>query len=824
MFRNYLTTALRNFARHKLYSLINVAGLSVGLACAIVIVLFLRDELSYDGWIPGSAQLYRVEVTVNVPGRDPQQLAVSPFPLPRAMREQIPEVTAMTRLAPQRMTVTVGNREFSETVMVVDPNFFRVIRLPLLEGNPADVFSQPESLVLSKAMARKYFGDVDPLGKTVLIGGAHCNLNGSACQSAVHSLTVTGVLRDLPHNTQLVADVVLPNSSQADPMPAAEKEEWLDQNDYGYVTLAPGANLDAVLAKLKPILDRSINPEKLAVLNMRGSELEQVHLTPFRNAHLTSDKYNGLKPAGSWTTVYGFAAIALLILLVACFNFTNLATARAMLRAREISIRKAVGAKRRQLMVQLLGEALLMALVSLVVALALVEILLPDYDAFLDRPIGFQYLGDWPLFAGIIASTIIAGLLSGTYPALVLSSFRPAAVLKMSASAPGGSGRMRVMLVVSQFAVSIGLGIAAIVVFSQISYARNIDLGFDRDGIVIIGGANNLTPIARDSLANILRGHPRIASVALSGAFPLEGAMWNRAIQIPGAPQNLIVRSMNIGPEFPSLYGIRLLAGRLLSHDRGADALPADGLNEPQNEGRNILINAAAARRFGYSVEEAVGKALLFEGAHVTIVGVLGDSKVDGVKRPIVPMVYYSYPEGNAVFSVRLQGSRASDTLADIDKAWRSFAPDTPIQRYFLSAVFESQFTSDEKQGAMFGLFVGIAILIACLGLFGLAAFTVERRTKEIGIRKVFGARSSDIVRLLLWQFSIPVLIANAIAWPVAYYYLHHWLESYAYRISLSPVYFVLAGAVALAIAWFTVFVHALRVARASPIRALRYE
>jgi putative ABC transport system permease protein len=829
MFRHYLITAARNFAHHKLYSFINIVGLAVGLACAILMALFLRDELSYDRWIPQSSNLYRIELTFHLPGRPPWPLATAPFPVLRAMQEEIPEVKATTHLLPEPMTVTVGNRQFFETVAVVDTSFFQVIRLPLIEGDPASVLAQPESIVLSQSVARKYFGDIDPLGKTVTVigSGILCDRNDAACLTAAHPLTVTGVLRDLPANTQLSIDLVMSNSSQADGLPKAFRErEWTSTNGvYNYVVLAPGADPEAVLAKLKPILDRNVNPEE-KLPESRGSGLEQFRLTQFWDVHLTSDNYGGMKPPGSWTTVYGFAIIALLIMAVACFNFMNLATARATLRAREISLRKTVGATRPQLIVQFLGEALLTALVSLVIALALVEVLLPLYDAFLNRPISFNYVSDWPFFLAILAAAIVAGLLSGVYPALVLSSFRPAAVLKTSTSTQTGSGLIRMALVVWQFSVSIGLGIAAIVVFSQIRFARNIDLGFDRDGIVVLRGITTLTPSASESLARALRTNPEIVDVALSNAVPFDlFNVSNVPVQTQGGSQSFTAHLVNIAPEFPSLYGMRLLAGRLLSTAHGEDVFSSYPFaGREADAGRNVLINGEAARRFGYNAEEAVGKTIDLGTGRVKIAGVLGDSMIDGVRESVLPAVFADYPDANTLLSIRIHGGRVSDTLSYIDRTWASFAPGSAIQRYFLSDTFDDLFKADEKQGVMFSLFVGIAILIACLGLFGVAAFTAERRTKEIGIRKVFGARTQDVVRLLLWQFSIPVLIANAIAWPVAYYYLHHWLESYAYRISLNPLYFLTAGAIAQVIAWGTIFAHALRIARASPIFALRYE
>ena len=826
---HYLVAASRNLVKHKLYSFINIVGLSVGLACAIFIVLFLRDELSYDRWIPGSSNLYRVELTFHLAGRPPWPLTTAPFPLLGTMQEHLPDVKATTHLLPEPMTVTVGNRQFFETVAVVDPGFLQVIRLPLIEGDPASVLAQPESIVLSQSVARKYFGDSDPVGKVVTVTGSGilCDRSDAACLTAAHALTVTGVLRDLPSNTHLSVDLLMPNSSQADELPIAFRDQaWTSTNGvYNYLALAPGANPDTVLTKLKPILARTVNTTQINGVSV--NEFEQYHLTRFWDVHLTSDNYGGMKPPGNWTKVYGFAVIALLIMVVACFNFMNLGTARATLRAREISLRKTVGATRPQLIVQFLGEALLMALVSLVIALALVEILLPVYDALLNRPIAFNYLADWPLLLVILLAAIAAGLLSGVYPALVLSSFRPAARSKTSTSS--GSGWMRMVLVISQFAVSIGLGIAAIVVFSQISFARHVDMGFDRDGVVILRDISKLTASAANSLAQRLKANPEIVDVALSNAVPFDlFNVGNIPIHIQGQSESVATEIITIGPEFPSLYGMRLLTGRLLSATHGEDAFssyPFFPQTPDVDAGHHVLINREAARRLGFSPEEAVGKILVGgNGGHVTIAGVLDDSKLDGMRESVAPAVYGVSPNSNTLLSIRMHGARISETLAFIDQTWRAFVPGSAVQRYFLSDAFDNLLKADEMQGVVFALFVGIAILISCLGLFGLAAFTAERRTKEIGIRKVFGARTQDVIRLLLWQFSVPVLIANAIAWPIAYYYLHHWLESYAYRISLNPLYFLSAGAIALLIAWVTIFAHALRVARASPIIALRYE
>jgi len=825
MFHNYLITALRNFTRHKLYSFINIAGLTVGLTCAIFIILFVRDELSYDRWIPGTENLYRLEVTWHIPGQPPMPMSLAPFVATEAMLAQIPEVKAIAHLEPWQMTVANGDRQFMQIVDVVNPNFFQVIKLPLIEGNPAEVLAHPESAVISAETAKKLFGNKAAVGRMIMVSGGSSILPTTFpghVEAGLHPLLVSGVLRDLPNNTQLAGDVFTPNTSKADPMDPDFKQSWDDTHGWGFVALAPGAQPSVVSAKLRAIIDRSFDPMRIAKIPLRGSQMAEPRLTPFQDDHLSTDRYGSLTAPGSWATVYGFIAIGILILLVACFNFTNLATASATVRAREISLRKVMGARRTQLALQFLGESLLVALISLLLALSLVEILLPAFDGMLNKPIHFQYTGDWPLLLTLLGVAVLTGLIGGAYPALVLSGFRPTSALRTNQANLSGSGLMRTFLVILQFAVSIGLAIVVIVVFEQISFARNVDLGFRKDGVVVIG-ADNLPVPTRQSLSEALLKGPGIENVALSGIVPFVDRDNNLPVKMPGSSVTELMRSVVMGPNFLNVYHIPLLAGRPLSNQHSQDQMGP-------GTSYNVLINATAAKRFG-SPGDAVGKIMIqgfnpFSNAAIrlTIVGVVADFKIAGTKAPVTATIYRYFPQAVSYISVRVQPGRLPEALTFIDHTWRSFAPSVAMQRSFLTESFDRQFQADEKQKTIFALFVGIAIFIACLGLFGLAAFSTERRTKEIGLRKTFGARTRDIIFLLLWQFSIPVLIANLIAWPVAYYYLRGWLEGYAYRISLSPLYFVGAGAAALVIAWATVIVHAAHVARANPIHALRYE
>ncbi|HEY1877611.1 MAG TPA: FtsX-like permease family protein, partial [Rhizomicrobium sp.] len=686
---------------------------------------------------------------------------------------------------------------------------------------------RPESAVLSETTARKYFGDESPIGKTIVMSGQHCDASYQNCRATQQAFVVSGILRNLPHNTQLQADVMIPNTSAASGINQEMRENWLFLSSWGYVRLAPGADPKAVTAKFRTVIDHVLDPAKRANIRERGSELLTPYLTPFADAHLSTDRFGGMTPPGSWSIVYGFSAIGVLILLIACFNFTNLATARAMMRAREISLRKVVGATRWQLIVQFLGEALMTAMIALVLALALTEILLPLFDRVLGLPLEIHYLRDWRLLLSIVGVGAAAGLLSGAYPALVLSGFRPAATLRANREGLAGSGRLRALLVVLQFAVSIGLGIAAAVIFAQISFTRNVDLGFRKEAVVDLN-VNSVPSGTVDSLAKVLKTSPDIADVAISQAVPFSDDHNNISAHAPGATSSEEFALVPASPDFMHLYQIRLLAGRILSEERGADGVTPDQLQGRNAQPFNVLINATAARRMGYSPQSAIGKTLTLDalgGATVAVVGVVGDIKQDGPKNAVEGTMYMywrSFPLGH--LSVRIRDGHEQDALVFIDRTWHAFAPSVAIQRHFLDDDYDRQFLADERQGTLFGAFVGIAIIIACLGLFGLAAFSTERRTREIGLRKTFGAGAGDIIWMLLRQFSVPVVVANAIAWPVAWYYLHGWLQGFAYRITLSPLYFLGAGATALVIAWATVFVHARRVAGANPIHALRYE
>jgi putative ABC transport system permease protein len=824
MFGNYLIVALRNIVRHKLFAVINIGGLALGLACVILISLYIRDELAFDQWVPDSGNLYRLDETFTLPGRPPIRGAVSDFPLPALLKDNLPEVAAMAHFWPRDKTVVVGGRAFSQQIAEADSDFFQVIRFPLLRGDPATALSRPDAVVISQALARKLYGNENAVGRTMAVNIDACGPDTISCTNQAVSLRITGIMRDLPGNTQLRAEAIVPHTSVADSIGEQGKQMYYAINGYNYVRLAPGADPVAVAAKIPALLDTHVNVLEDLGMKLQASKTIAVRLVRFRDVHFDTDAdIGGMVPPVSRATLYGLGLIGLLILLVACFNFTNLATARAMGRAREIALRKCAGARRSQIMMQFLGESVLTALLALVGALSLAEIVMPAFARFLGQPIVLHYVSDWPLLLLILAVAVTAGLVGGFYPALVLSRFRPAPVLRANNPGHTGSSMLRSVLVVLQFGVAIGLGVMTLVVFAQLDFVRHQSLGFRRDNILIVPTYRAMNASARQSFVEDLRRHPGILQVSQSSDVPLSGSALVAQMRLPGHGEYLTMERELVTPEFFRLYDMRLLAGRYLSDTRGEDRLktPVPLLD---NDGRNIMINRAAAALFGFQVQDAVGKIVLFGPSHVRIVGVVADARVDGARDAARPTVYLQYPDASPFLSVQIAGGHVPEVLDFVDRAWRRFSPNVAIQRHFMSESFDKLYLADEKQGQMLGAFVIVAIAIACLGLFGLAAFTARQRTREIGIRRVFGARTDDLSRMLLWQFSLPVLLANLIAWPLAWYYLHGWLQGFADRIALNPLYFLGVGLAALLIAWITVFTHALRVARANPIRALRYE
>lgn len=824
MWRNYLLVALRNLGKQRLYSFINIGGLAVGLAACLLILLFVTDELSYDRWLPNAERVAIFESEIRVPGRDIIEFAGSPGPLGPALEKDFSsEIQEVTRVFHTNESVKIGDRQFLTEVSYVDANYFKVMDLPVAEGDRAKAVADTHSIALTRKQARSYFGDEPALGKVITIAGKY-------------DYSVVAILEDLPERTHLEVNAIalfdVPRYIER-PWIA---EQWTSGNVYTYALFRSLEARQRVAAGLKAFVDRNVRIEIPGWEKQAPSDFMIFHVMPVLDIHLHTKKQGYYKPGGDINAVIAFSAIALLILIIACINFVNLATARAMQRAREVAMRKVLGATRGQLILQHLGEAVVTALIALLLAFALVELVLPAFNGFIHKSLALHY-GEPALLGTALALVVLVGAIGGLYPAFYLSRFRPARVLKANQSSASASSTMRSALVVFQFAVSIALIVCTATVYAQTIYARTVDLGYAREHRGSLAGlhrlpAKELRQTMRDEVAAL----PGVKIASLSSDKPPLTDQSNDILfpdpELTG--QQLLVEKLYVDANFFQAYAVKPLAGRLFSEDRPGDFLvePTDTTTGTQA----VVVNETFVRKLGLSrPEDVVGKTMWQmvddkrRKALVTVVGVVPDLYLRSLRDPIPPFYYVLSRLYLSELTFVIEPGRTAEVMGKVEQIWNRLAAGIPMRASFIDDDLGAQYDADEQRGQMFAAFAGFAVLIACLGLFGLASFSAERRTKEIGMRKVLGASVMDIVRLLVWQFSRPVLIANLIAWPSAFLLMQRWLAGFRHAISLtSPLVFLGlfggAGVVALLIAWATTGGHAYRVARGRPGRALRYE
>ena len=825
MLKNYLTVAVRSILKNRLYSAINVFGLAVGLASCILILLYVRHETTYDTWLPNAERIYMVQARYDIPGRAPFISASAPGPALPALMKDFSQIEAGVRMARQRPVIKRGAEVFRDPVYMVDPSFFDVIDLPMVSGDGPAAMKDTSAVLLSESMARKYFGTMPPIGQVMPVTFFFGN----------RDYRVAGVFKDLPTNSSLDLGIVMPLNEPDFDKQESMLKSWVSTNPTTFIKLKAGADIAAIQRALPDFKRRNIPNLSFGGQDFNVADAITISLLNIQDAHLHSPPGN-IRPVGDVKAIATFSVVAVMILLIACINFTNLATARASQRAREVALRKVLGAKRPQLVAQFLSESVLMALLAFAVSLVLIRLALPVYNTVLQRELSLSFIGADGLLPAMAGLVILVGLASGLYPALYLSGFLPARILKANKSAAAeGSGRLRSMLVVLQFAISIGLLICTAVVYTQTIYARTMDLGYDRSGLMIVrglGGEQYRT--LRSSLRTEVAKIKGVKAVTMSDNVPTDNNNGNNIFEIPGrpSPTPILLGYQSVNYNFFSTYGVPLLAGRLLDENHGGDNYTGKD-DEKAARGANILINQMALSRLGFaSPRDAVGQVLRMGvgGAEqgrqtsATIVGVVGDVFYSSVRNELAP-VFYHYDDDNfRSLTVRYEGVSQQEIQESVGKLWRQLAPELPYGAQFMEALIDAQYQREEAEATMFGAFSLLAIVIGCLGLYGLASFSAERRTKEIGIRKVLGAKVRDVVRLLVWDFSKPVLVANAIAWPVAWFLMRDWLNGFQHRIALNPLVFAAAGLIALLIAWITVAGHAARAGRANPIRALRYE
>jgi putative ABC transport system permease protein len=823
MFRNYLVAALRNLARNRLYAGVTILGLTIAFTAAILIGLYLRHELTYDRFVPGHDRVFLVSQTVLAAGKPPFKLDDTSAVIGDELKLAFPQIQYVARAANagfppviRRGDLSVSERSFAW----VDPDFFKVMPMPAVAGDPGRTLEAPDAVVLSRSAARKYFGKDAPLGGQLTIDGV--------------PMRVGAVIEDLPSNSHFAGDVFASSLAANSMLRQLEKAGYTSNSNLTYVRLRPGASAQAIDAALPAFAEQRILPVLKRINPNQNLDGVTIWLKPLTSIHTDPADGGDPKPGADMKVLLGIGIIGALIVLVAAINFVTLMTARASRRAVEVGVRKALGAGRRDLIVQFMGEALIYVIVSLALATALSELVLPAVNAALQRKMSFDYLTDPGLMVAMVGAALATGLIAGLYPAAVLSSFRPAAVLKGGPMSAGRGGvAVREVLVVAQFAVLVTLILSTTTIFRQTAYALKDATHTNKDGVLMLFAAP-----CTDALRDAVRAVPGVRAAACSSPMSIELTHANDMVRMPGRHELLSFSPIDFG--FFDVYGVKPVAGRLFRAD-----LPGDDGANLKNAAPPVVLNEAAVRALGLkSPHDAIGKPLDWhykpdfavsrldapEPPYTTsqVVGVIPDISFGSVRQRVEPMFYYVAPKNDVITSValniKLDPARRAEAVRRIDKLWTTISHGQPLQQYFADQFLLRLYIDNIIQGGFIGVCALIAVSIACLGLFALSAFTAERRTKEIGVRKAMGASSGDILKLLLWQFTKPVIWANLIAWPLGFFVMRWWLSSFVYRVDIAPWTFLAAGLAGFVIAWATVFFHALNVARSKPVAALRYE
>jgi putative ABC transport system permease protein len=829
MWRNYLTVGFRALAKNKTYAFINILGLAIGLAACLMILLYVRYETSYDKWLPDADRVYQVQTVYDDPETGERTIQqASHGVVAEPLKKDFPQIEAITRAdSIEPVFLQRGEATFAPMV-IADAPFFEILQLPFIRGDRRTALKGMDSLVLSREEAVKRFGGIDIIGQTVT----------AVRRGEKYDLRVTGIFEDIPRNSHM-------NFSMVGRMSDKDAEEcgWGCINGNVYAKLKPGADPEEIHRQMPAWEKRNIPRSNVGGTAVGEGDNFDWRLVNVQDVHLSGAEGDIERPGNDRRTIVTFAVVALLILGMASVNFVNLATARASKRAREVALRKVLGANRRQLIVQFLSESMLLTALAMLLALALVELTLPWFSSFVRADLDLHYFGPGGVALPIVVLLLVVGLAGGLYPAFYLSRYKPAAVLKanQSSSEPLGTGRLRSLLVVAQFAVSIGLIICTAVVYSQTRFAQTSDPGYKREGLIQVGNMTRaaVLPLA-ESMMREIDAIDGVEAVAGTNITVASGRTLNTRVQIPGRTNPVTIGWYATTPNFLDTMGIDLLAGRKLSRAYANDYAwtpyePEEAVAPAERamvqRGINVVVNELAAKQMGFaSPGTALGKQLKVDSygeeigmLPITIVGVVENSRFRSIREPVEPMIFYD----RGIYSdmvIRYNSPDPEGVRKKVESVWKRMAPEVPFEGEFADDRLAELYQTDRARGQTFAGFSMMAVVIACLGLFGLAAFTAERRTKEIGIRKVFGARARDIVKLLAWQFSKPVIVANLIAWPVAWWVMRDWLNSFDARIDLGPGPFVVAGVLALAIAIGTIAGHAIKVARTNPIHALRYE
>ncbi|PSR55076.1 hypothetical protein AHMF7605_16985 [Adhaeribacter arboris] len=801
MLKNYLKIAFRNLLRHKGYSFINIAGLAVGIACCTFILLFVQDELSFEKNHRKAKNIYRLTITVDNSGTLEKAGITSPAIAPQ-LKQDFPEVKQFVRF------LSTGNQSliryhdkalYEANGYFVDSTLFQVFDYPLVAGNPKTALNEPNSIILSQELAQKYFGTEDPMGKIIEL----------ETQSA-NTLKVTGILAEIPRTTQVRPDFLVPMRLVG----GGFLSQWFAYGLASYILVNDHFNAAAFEQKL-PDFTKKYQPHSPG-----NPPPPSLHLQPLLDIHLNANYGGQIAPVSDIKNVYLFSALALFIILLACINFMNLATARSQNRSKEVGVRKVIGASRSQLIRQFLSESLILSGLALVLAIAIVYLALNLFNQLSGKYIQINFLSNPSLWLGLLSLTFFAGIVAGLYPAFYLSGFRPVQVLKGRFGGSTNGATLRKGLVVLQFAISIAMIVGTAVVYNQMQYVQNKRLGFDQDQMLVVNIPGNLDFKKSRTLKEELLQLPEVKQATLTSSIPADENWWRTPMHPMGkgnSKENSIIGFvLPTDFDFAKTFGLELKAGRFLNKSFITDTA------------RAIMLNEAAVAGFGWQKpEDALGQRISYGGNDSigsVVVGVLKDFNFQSLHQKVEPLIFSASSSRASFLVVKVQGADLPATLAKLEQKWNAFDAKHPFDFTFMNDRLQSQYQAEIRLGRIFAVFAGLAIFIACLGLFGLASFTTEQRTKEIGIRKVLGASVSNIMVMLSRDFVRLVLAANLIAWPIAWYGMSQWLQDFEYRTPISWWIFGIAAAAALLIALVTISVHSLKAAVSNPVTALRSE
>lgn len=809
MIKNHLKIAWRNLMKYKFISFINLFGLTIGLTCCLLILTYILNELSYDKYNKNADQVYRITRTFyNGNGEPTLNLSTISPPFGYYLPTDFPEIQKMTRLlnngtTPLRYKDKLINEQ---DVYFADENLFDVFTVDVLKGNPRTALKEPFSVMLTEEMAKKYFGNEDPINKIIRANNQF-------------DVKVTGVYKDFPANAHIHPNILVSFNTLKDSAVYGEKNlrtNWGNNSFFTYIMLPKNYNIKSMKARFPAFLDKHMDGQFGATKPSKATSLDLQKLT---DIHLYSHTDYEAEPNGDIKRVYIFSAIALFILLIACINYMNLSTARSALRAREIGIRKVVGASRKELVLQFLSESVLITFTAIIIAFVLLYILLPWLNKVSAQNLSVNILMKWQVLVPLFLSPFVVGIISGLYPAVFMSSFQPVKTLKGLFNAQGSSINFRKVLVVFQFAISIILIVTTMVVFQQLRYMQKASLGYDKEHLITMSYYPQLNN-QYEAFRNTLLQNSNIKDIALSSRIPTGRLLDGMGAQAPGndsmVPVKADIRFLATDYDFIPTYQIPLAAGRNFSRSYATDT-------------SNFIINETAVKAVGWkSDEEAVGKNFKYGQFTGHIIGVVKDFHFESLHQTIRPLVFVLPPSASQGFynfiTIKVSAQNLDESLDIVKNTWQKFLPDLPYQYSFLDEKFAKLYDAEQKQETIFTTFACIAIFIACLGLFGLSAFTISQRVKEIGVRKVLGADVSTIVALLSKDFLKLVIIAAVIAFPIAWYAMHEWLQDFAYRINIQWWVFLLATITALLIALLTVGFQAIKAAIANPVKSLRTE